>query len=145
MGELDVSPHPAGEADESAVLAPNAMLADEAVKFGGVRPISLDSQDAEAMALHQAMGDRRARAIEFRRSMRRFAQQHDFGVRENVKMSREIGRMQVRQRLRFGAHSLGEIADRWRQSKGHDAPLRFIGALVRIRRPSGRPAPEPAG
>src|SRR5579864_3408616 len=64
MREFDVAPHPAGEVDEGAAPAPNAMLADEAIEFRGIGPIPFDSEDAESMLLDEPLRDRRTGSVE---------------------------------------------------------------------------------
>ena len=100
MGKFAVPPHPARKMHESRALAPGAMPADETVQFGCVRPVAFDRQNAESVFFDETMGNSRARPIKFGRSMRRLAEQHDFGVGETIEMRGEsLGRMQIRQNL----------------------------------------------
>src|SRR5208283_1268444 len=84
MGEFDISPHPAREVDEGAVFAPDAVLANEAIEFGGVGPVGFKGENAEPVALDQTMGNGRARLVELRGSVGRLSEQDDFGVREYI-------------------------------------------------------------
>ena len=135
MREFDVAPHPARKADEGVALSPDAVLADKAVEFGRIRPVALDGQDAEPVVRCEPVGDRRARLVELGRSVRGLAEQHDLGVGEHVETGGEsVGRVQVRQRLRAGAHALGQIAHRQSHPGRHRAISRRIGSPRRVRR-----------
>ena len=106
--ELGVAPHPAGKARETVVLAPDAAVAHEAVEVGGVGPVGLQRHDPEAVPVDQASGDRRARPIEFRGSMRPFAEQHHPGVGEDIEGRAKGGVVERGKRPGGVPHGLGQ-------------------------------------
>ena len=88
---LLVAPHPGRETlEDRAHLGRRGEVADIAVDAGGVGPIGFDRDNAEAMIDDQAPRDRGAGAVEFRRAVRRLAEQHDLGVTKSIEKRAEF-------------------------------------------------------
>ncbi len=90
-----VAPHPAGKPDEVAKRVAcrrvTARQTDPAVHAIGVGPVGLDGDEIETGALDQRARDLRARLIELVRAVRRFADQHDVGIGDEIEQRVSVG------------------------------------------------------
>ena len=90
--ELLVAPHPGREAGERLpLLRRHIAVAHVVVNAGGVGPIGLDSDDVEAFALDERLGDPRAHPIELGGPVRRLSEEHDAGVADSIHQRVEGG------------------------------------------------------
>jgi len=85
VAHLGVAPHPAGESGERRFaervhLASAHTLVDD----GGVGPVCLERDNAEAVATDELSREPRAEPVELARAVRRLADQHDLCGREPV-------------------------------------------------------------
>ena len=65
-------------------------MPDIVVDTRGIRPIAFDGDKAKALLYDQFARDPLAHPIEFRGSMRRFAEQHDACIADSFKQRAEI-------------------------------------------------------
>jgi len=84
LDHLGVAPHPGREAPEISQRLPSGAIVREphhvAVDPVRVRPVGLHGDDVEAVVFDQVLGDARPRVVEFRRAVRRLAEQHHAAV-----------------------------------------------------------------
>jgi len=80
------------------------MVADIPVNLGGIRPVGLHGHHGEALLHDQLTRDAITHLVEFRRAVRRLAQQDDPGVFDSPQQGPEVCIVDLTERLAAGCN-----------------------------------------